>query len=429
MGHTSRGNVSCDSSTTKTLEVTERSSLPSNANFAANNISGDVSDLVLDESLQIESSEELSSRQQLNSNCGKKTNSGSGLEWFDTIQKRRQGLNISPISKMTEDTTIKAQTEVFPGLKAATMEFNKNAINVKAVKQPKESSSCRTRENNLPDEVVIEHVSKKWHKLNKKLMKGTTDGLELSGNGDPSEEVDSLSTGPLHSTPARGRKRPRVQVDPGKGTEGVQDSELQVKLAQLAKFSFKQKTKLLHSPESENELTAASGDDRLGNVGTESMQKAAPAEKLRRLLEGSASLDNGRSVRQEKSLCTASTAGSLEKEAPVVSHVPSSSVLANEENKQNEALHNRKISSTTLSKLAKFSFTSSEDKIVDTPGITPESENPSSSRKQGGGGKRKCFQLEPLPNNALGTKSLFSTSDFDDETLDLDWNIETKGKN
>ncbi|CAI9599072.1 unnamed protein product, partial [Staurois parvus] len=317
---------------------------------------------------------------------------------------------------------MKPQT-IPPRLEAASNDFNKNTINASAAKQVTEKGSCETKGNNLPDEIITEHVSKKWHKLNKKRMKNTTDEpciTKLCGYGGPSEEADDSSTGPVHSTPVRSRKRPLAHVDPRKGISDIQDPELQARLAQLAKFSFKQKTKLLHNPGIENELTATSGNN--DKEGTKPMQK--PAEKLRRLLEVSESSDQASSVRQEKS-CAATTDVTLEKEAHVVSHVVSPSVLVNEETNQTETSHSRKVSSSTLARLAMFSFTSSsEDKIADKPGVIPGSENPLSSRNLDAGGKRKCFHLESITNKAVGAKSLFSSTDFDDEMLDLDWNIE-----
>ncbi|XP_018418983.1 PREDICTED: DNA helicase MCM9 [Nanorana parkeri] len=416
VGHTNRGHVSCGSNTTKKKEIDECSSPPSLTNSATSNICRNSSALLEDQSIHLVTFEEPN-RPQLNaSNCQINTSSGSGLEWFDAMKTGKQGINISPISKTAEFTTIIPQV-VPPGLEATGSDFTKNTNNAKAAKQPTEKSSRKTRGNDLPDEVVTEHVSKKWHKLNKKCMKGTSDGPSITELcGDHSEEGDITFAGPLHSTPVRGRKRSLAHVDPGKGTSDVQDPELQVKLAQLAKFSFKRKTKLQHGPGIENGL--ASGDnDRQGNVSTEPKQKPAPAEKLRRLLEVSVSSDKASSVEQGKSSCAATS------EAPVISHVVPPSVLVIEENKLTEASHCRKVSSFTLAKLAKFSFaTSSEDTIADTMGVNPKSENPLSSRNLGAREKRECFQLGPLNNKTLGTsKSLFCSTDLDDETLDLEY--------
>ncbi|XP_077343164.1 DNA helicase MCM9 [Lithobates pipiens] len=423
MGHSNKGNVSCDSNPTKTQE-TEKCSSPPTPNCTTKNICRDSSDLLVDRRAQFGSSEELNRQQQNSSNCLNKTSSGFGLEWFDTIQTGRQGINISPISKTAEYTTMEPQT-VPSVLEAANSDSNKNTINAK---QLRKKGSCETKGIHLPDEIITEHVSKKWHKLNKKCMKNTTDEpsiTKLCGLEDHSEEADNSSAGPVHSTPVRSKKRPLTHVDPKKGTSDVQDPELQAKLAQLAKFSFKQKSKLMHNPGIENETIAASGISY--REVTEPKQKPAPTEKLRRLLEVSVSSDQASSVRKGKSSFPTATEVTLEK-APVVSHAVPPSVLVNEENKQAEASCSRKVSSKTLAKLAKFSFSSSEDKIADTPSVIPESENPLSSRNLGAGGKRTCFQLESLTNIAVGAKSLFSSTDFDDETLDLDWNIETNVK-
>lgn len=423
---TNRGQVSCGSHATKTHAIDECSSPPSLTNSATNNICRDNSHLLEDQSIHLGTSAKPNTPQLNPSNCQLNTSSGSGLDWFDTLKTGQQGSNISPISKTAEHTHIIAQA-VPPGLEATSSDFTKRTINAKAAKQPTKKGSRETTANDLPDDVVTEHVSKKWHKLNKKCMKGTTDRpsiTELCGYGDQSEEADITFAGPLHSTPARGKKRPLAHEDAQKGTSDVQDPELQAKLAQLAKFSFKQKTKLQHSPGIENELRAASGDNGRDNiVSTQPKQKPAPAEKLRRLLEVSVSSDKVSSVGQGKSSCAATTEVILEKQAPVLDHIVPTSALPNEENKQT-ASHSRKVSSSTLAKLAKFSFAaSSEDKIPDTIGVNPECENPLPSRNLGAREKRQCFQLEPLHNKTIGTsKSLFCSTDLDDdESLDLEY--------
>ncbi|XP_040206251.1 DNA helicase MCM9 isoform X2 [Rana temporaria] len=462
MAHSNNGNVSCVSKT----QETENCCPPAPTNCTTKNICRDGSDLLVDRSAQLGSSEELNRHQNNSSNCLNKTSSGFGLEWFDTIQTGKQGINISPISKTADYTTTEPQT-VPSGLEGTNSDFNKNTINAKAAKQLTKKGSSETKGNNLPDEIITERVSKKWHKLNKKCMENTTNEpsiTKLCGYGDPSEEADNSSAGPVHSTPVRSKKRPLTPVEPQKGTSDVQDPELQAKLAQLAKFSFKHKSKLMHNPGIENERTAASGNN--DREVTEPKQKPAPNEKLRRLLEVSVSSDHASSVRQGKSSCEVSVSSdhassisqgksscevsvssdqassvrkgksscptatevTLAKDAPVVSHAVAPSVLVNKENKQAEASCSRKVSSSTLARLAKFSFASSEDKIADAPGVIPESENALSSRNMGAGGKRTCFQLESLTNKAVGAKSLFSSTDFDDETLDLDWNIEINGK-
>nr|DBA26615.1 TPA: hypothetical protein GDO54_010856 [Pyxicephalus adspersus] len=419
MEHT-RENVCNDENTKNTQNIEQFSSPPSSTDSTTNT----VSHMLADQSIQLGFSEEHNSRHRLNPlNCENKMTTSSGLEWYDFMQTGRQGIHISPISKTKECITTAPQTEDSPEFEPTSCNFRKSTMTENAAKQPTEKSSCETKGNNLPDEVVTEHVSKKWHKLNKKSMKRTENGpsiAEVHGHGDPSEEAAILSGSPLHSTPARGRKRSLAHRDPEKGTSDVQDPELQARLAQLTKFSFKQKTKLLHSPDIEKELTDNSREDI---VGTEPKQKPGPEEKLRRLLKASVSSDKTSSVRQDRT-CAATTEVLLDKEAPVVSHVVSP-LLGNEDNKQNEPSHSRKVSSGTLARLAKFSFTASEDKPCVAPGI----ENPLSSRNLEAGGKRKCFQLEPLTNKTLGTStSLFCSTDFDDETLDMDWNAEIKGK-
>ncbi|XP_075059088.1 DNA helicase MCM9 isoform X2 [Mixophyes fleayi] len=439
----------------------------------SNLICRDMSDPLLKQSthniLEMGYSEKLSCNEQSlsPSESQSKTCNDSSLGWFDSIPSVHQRIEISPISNATEGyTSLKIQ----PGLaEISSNGFNKGLGEVKEIQaQPAGKSSCGTNVSNVPDEVITEHVSKKWQKMNKQSLKKSASNIirsaECLETRTALEDVCTSMAGPLHSTPARGRKR-KLQIDPEEGRAdmknpeegradmkdpeeggpvikdleeeraGIKDPDMRAKLAELAKFSFKQKTKLVHYLAIENESMTTSGGKKESQIGDifkdRQKAKAAPTEKIRKLLGKSSSIEKTSSVimSQKESrnhTCVATIDEAVKGSA--TSNVISLPVCLSEENKLTEGSHSRKVSSNTLAKLAKFSFTSTSDKTADVY-AAPNKEDTISPKKHSEGGKRKCFQLDPPTSNTIITsKSLFYTTDLDDETLDFDWNDETNVK-
>ncbi|XP_075718529.1 DNA helicase MCM9 [Rhinoderma darwinii] len=370
----------------------------------------------------------LSNERTLNlSKSHASTSSDSSLGWFDSISSEHQSLEMSPISKATEGyTNIKHQPGMQPGLEIRDIDKGVVPGGEAEIKTQPGKDSTDTRLNNLPNEIITEHVSKKWQRLNKKSLKSALSSKECGENSD-----NFTSTAPLHSTPARGKKRSLVQVDPEEGRSDTQDPEMLARLAQLAKFTFKQKAKLVHCTETEgNETKTCNVHKESRSGGVEDQPKSKSAGKLRRLLGGSLSTEQRSSLpviqKETKDLSGATTIQQgLQDLAGTVNHVIPSPACPGEENKSAEDSHCKKVSSSTLAKLSKFSFTSaSENKEVPA---APCKDAPKSPENRSSGGKRKCFQLDPpFSKTTVTCKSLFSTTDLDDETLDFDWNNELK---
>ncbi|XP_056422410.1 DNA helicase MCM9 isoform X2 [Hyla sarda] len=376
----------------------------------------DVSDSLLKEthesSQQAGPSRKTSNEQTLDLSANQtSTSSDLSLKWFDSISSEQQTLEMSPIPKATEGyTSIKDQPGMQPGL-VEIKDRDKGVVPKEAEgkTQPRKDSSP-TRVNQLPNEVITEHVSKKWRKLNKKSLKNALTAKECRENNGLSETGHSISNGPLHSTPARGKKRGLGQVEPEESRSDAQDPGMVARLAQLSKFTFKQKTKLTLCPEIE------SIKEQSSNVGKENRSEV-------KLIRGSITKEQRDSVpiiQKEAKDC--SGAATIQERLQDTAHTMSSNpACSGEIHKPADASHSTKVASSTLAKLATFSFTStSENKAPETP-AAPCKDAPKS------GGKRKCFQLDPPSSKAAVTcKSLFSTTDLDDETLEFDWNDEVK---
>ncbi|XP_044145753.1 DNA helicase MCM9 isoform X1 [Bufo gargarizans] len=383
---------------------------------------------VSDPNISLESSQEagasknLSNEQTLNlSETRTSTCSDSSLAWFDCISSEQQTLKMSPIH--TESyTSIKRQPVMQPGL--VEIGDSDKGVVPEMIRLPEKGSS-HTKVNHLPNEVITEHVSKKWQKLNKKSLKSALSSKECGENSDVPETDNFMTARPLHSTPARGKKRSLVQVAPEEGTSDTQDPEMLARLAQLAKFTFKHKTKLTHCAENKSETIPANPVDkesRSGGVEGQPKSNSGPVGKLRRLL--------GASMCTEQTGCVPiiqaevkdlSSSTSIQEGIPdvasTITRVIPPPVCSGEENKS----LCKKVSTSTLAKLAKFSFTSaSENSATEVP-PAPSKDAPKSPETESFRGKRKCFQLDPpFSKTTVTSKSLFSTTDWDDEILDFD---------
>ncbi|KAM3931599.1 DNA helicase MCM9 [Leptodactylus fuscus] len=381
----------------------------------------DVSDSMPNRSDQQEGPSKIVSNEQTSNLSGNRTSqsSNSSLGWFD-FSPEPQPLEMSPIPKAAGYTSIKPQSELQAGL-GEMCDSNKGVVLGEAeIRAQLGEGSSHTEVNNLPNEVITVHVSKKWQKLNKKSLKSAFTSKECEENSAFLETDNSATTEPLHSTPARGKKRSLGQADPEEGRSDTHDPEMRARLDKLAKFTFKKK-KLTHSPEKERERV------QKGNVNKESgsvedQSKLTPAGKLQRLLGGSISTEQRGSVsgvqKEAKNVSGDTTIQEgIHNIVSPISSVITPPACSGEENKLSYC---RKVSSSTLAKLAKFSFVStSEDKSTEVSAAAckdvPKSEN------QGSAGKRKCFQLDPPSRMTTVTcNSLFSTTDLDDEILDFD---------
>ncbi|XP_059033702.1 DNA helicase MCM9 isoform X2 [Mustela lutreola] len=307
-----------------------------------------------------------------------------------------------------------------------------------------------------PDSVLTHHVSRKLHQLRK------ASAQELCRNPatvpvqpvGPSLPRSSSLCGPKGAleTPKRKRQKSLAQMEePELGSAESPGPPL----AKLAKFTFKRKSKLTHSPEDHSPMSpgttkgAVPSPRVLRRVSREAVVPGKGPQKL-------ASTSGSRNSDQQQDQAMDVSQQALEEDSPrekskrgpegrvtepefeLGNQTGRSPPTCQRDRKENVSrnIKSSKVHACTLAKLAHFSFTSpSESKSEPPP--PPESENEGArgtSPRPGAaatvlGRKRKTFQLEGSSERLFfSKKSLFTLSELDDEALDFDWNEEIRRK-
>ncbi|XP_069462714.1 DNA helicase MCM9 isoform X2 [Ambystoma mexicanum] len=484
--------------------------------------------------------------------------SDKGLEWFDSLEhhlgEKSETNRVSPVSTRVGEPAAKDTPNGFNGRpKASGCEENMSISKNKAkIKDPCHTASlsienfanetasesnrkeaegqagniksskkkCLDSAAGTSDSIITERVSKK---LRKKHIEALQE-LALSAGRTPepapehlldgtADGVMSSPIGPPHSTPIGGKNprsslKKRSHAQMSKGEEATTsscypeaDTCTSPVLAKLGRFSFQQKSKLVHSSEENTSPhipsvnQTSNGSERPKGPGEEGQLNPAsrPSAKLQTKITGrignsnlenrcALALNDGRGLQVfaavktgpsvtghqtgfKKSIASssASNCGSVDgqaksntiekvmaKEADKPSAVkpgetvskekPRHETLPSEEREgkeQQPGIQSKaKVSSSTLARLAQFSFSPPpEPTPINPPSVHVQctnkqaSELPSGTHEINTGPRRKCFELEPVRNKSLTCQSLFSTTaDLDDETLDFDWEEETKNK-
>ncbi|XP_006839950.1 PREDICTED: DNA helicase MCM9 [Chrysochloris asiatica] len=301
-----------------------------------------------------------------------------------------------------------------------------------------------------PDSVLTLHVLEKRHQLCKERAQEQcrNPAGQLSQPSSPSHRLSTPGQSQERTleTPKRKRQKSLDQVKEPK-LEGVESSGPPV--AKLAKFTFKQKSKLMHSPgdhshgsPSTTQIAVQSPKVHHPKARREAALSVKDPEKLSSAL-GNRSLGQLQSLTKEVSQQPAKKDGSREKRecAPKKRVIPPE--LGNqtghshptcEREKKEEDSHKNKSSrvhACTLAKLANFSFTSPSESKSQPP-LPPESKNsikrnpsPPTTAATMLGSKRKTFQLERFTDKQITSrKSLFTLPELDDDAFDFDWDEE-----
>ncbi|XP_006879059.1 PREDICTED: DNA helicase MCM9 [Elephantulus edwardii] len=262
--------------------------------------------------------------------------------------------------------------------------------------------------------------------------------------------VTSGSPHPSHpqslETPTRKRHKPPQVEEPE--LESVGNTSPPV--AKLAKFTFRQKSKLIHSPEdprhadtSTTKIIVHSSKMSQPRTGKEAALSGKEPEKLSSG-PGNRGSNQLQSPTKEVSRQPPKTDGAGEKmecspERRVLRPEPESqarhSHLTRERENKESSCSNKssKVHAGTLAKLANFSFTSSSESKSEPP-PPPESKNcidrdpgPPAATAAVLGSKRRTFQLEGSTRKLTTSKnSLFSLPELDDEAFDFDWDEEIR---
>ncbi|XP_070306002.1 DNA helicase MCM9 isoform X2 [Odocoileus virginianus] len=306
-----------------------------------------------------------------------------------------------------------------------------------------------------PDLVLTHHVPRKLHKLHRARAR------ELCRNP---ARPPSQPTSPSHpqptpiqsperalETPKRKRQKSHAQAQEPHH-ESVES--LGAPVAKLAKFTFKQKSKLTHSPEDRGPLSPGTSKPVVQSPETPQCRAKGGAalpgkgpEKLAspsRIRSSAQPQDETRGVSQQPPY--KDRPGEKRERAPAKGTVHPELELGNDTGhfrlaservrKEEVSCSNKssKVHACTLARLANFSFTSPSESKSESP-PPPESKNPGEGGPSCGatatalGRKRKTFQLDTSTGKlSLSKTSLFTLPELDDEPLDFDWDEEMRKK-
>ncbi|KAF7253504.1 DNA helicase MCM9 [Varanus komodoensis] len=394
----------------------------------------------------------------------------SSLDWFDSIVGgSEKSIYESPVTSQ-DSLTLKA-----PSNKPCSKERNclreaKQAEKVESLKTvasgnlgrqvasgpegvdkptsvPSEASnqdaniSCST----LPDSVIMQKASKKWHKINTEKARGfcasTPDpkakGSPASLSAQPAVTQESsladMNASPSHSMFLRhpkmvfsNRKRKRDSTKEGSIVKSSNEPELLENSgpapAKLAKFSFKQKPKLAHSPEHVDHAKLPkfeSNQTVTRNVSDgESLREECPEQ-----YEKEHNANTGYKSAEEQSCGDKREAKHQNKAFP-----PSPTKKAGIGGGKLDGLNTKQVCSSTLARLARFAFVPPPESkpeppvTVHVPSNEDRKRQPLKAQTDSVGLTKKSFELT---EGSMGTgKSLFSIADLDDAVLDFDWDDE-----
>ncbi|XP_033274481.2 DNA helicase MCM9 isoform X2 [Orcinus orca] len=308
-----------------------------------------------------------------------------------------------------------------------------------------------------PDPVLTHHVPRKLHKLRKERAQ------EWCRNParPPSQPTSSPHPRPtpvqsperVLGTPKRKRQKSLARVQEPH-LESVESPGPPV--AKLAKFTFRKKSKLIHSPEdcspvspgtSETAVQSpeipqrrARGKAALPGKGPDKLASTSEVRSPAQLQDKTKEVSRqppDRDGPREKRECGPAK-GAVQPDLELGSNTGRLHLASERDRKEGVSCHSKsgKVRACTLARLANFSFASPSESKSESP-PPPESKN----LGEGGpspllvtaatvlGRKRKTFQLGGSTERlSLSKTSLFTLPELDDEPLDFDWDEEIRKK-
>lgn len=406
------------------------------------------------------------------------------LHWFDLMAtppvESTSSVLVSPGPKTSEENMVEKISNNKVQSKSKRKPRQRNSLEAKRPPSPGETETAPRRGKGEskkaekvapvsvatipagePDLALTHQVPKKLHTLPRKKQAQEHCRSPARVPSTPPDPSHSQSI-PVHSpertleTPKRKRSKSLAQEEEPE-LESVENPS--APLTKLAKFTFKQKSKLTHSPEDHNHVST---DTVKTAVHSPKVSQCKPKEeaavsvqvpeapaspsgaKSSTRLRGKAKGQAGQPPEdrsKEKVQCVPEESVSRPKAGP--GSVPGHCPAARERGKQEEVSSERKsgkVHARTIAKLANFCFTSpseskSESKSGSPPPL-PESKNWSGSRPSAPpttaatvlGSNRKSFQLGSTERMLLPQNPLFTLPELDDEALDFDWDEEMKKK-
>uniref|UniRef100_A0A8C3P9S3 DNA helicase MCM9 n=1 Tax=Chrysemys picta bellii TaxID=8478 RepID=A0A8C3P9S3_CHRPI len=345
-------------------------------------------------------------------------------------QSRETGMGQS---LATVDLSATFRQDVVSGIDEKRTKGHKNLYSEANIKDPASENAS------VPDSVVTQHVSKKWQRL---LPSGDMNNKQITSMRKRNKDQT------VKEAIAAGSNEPEIIE-----TEGPP-------VAKLAKFSFRQRTKFVHSSENKSNAELPPSQSEavfkphriLRTVAEEERpeEECYPPAKHQRKLTMSLGnnslekkpLDNKRKEQQQnetlqREIKEATTGHSETKQISDIRHHAVLTPTAEKSRKGEEmpgGLSTKKVCSSTLAKLARFSFMSPPESKSENPpslNVTSNSKEsqglPLKTHSESTSSKRKCFGLGNASNkNVVTGKSLFSITDLDDATLDFDWDEEIR---
>ncbi|KAM5263502.1 DNA helicase MCM9 isoform 1-T1 [Ctenodactylus gundi] len=306
-----------------------------------------------------------------------------------------------------------------------------------------------------PDVALVHHVPR----MLRELCKESAQGPGRSSTTLPSQPADPSShTFPVQDpektseTPKRKRLKSLALGEPKIAIEETPGSPV----AKLAKFTFKQKSKLIHSPEGHSHVSPGTTERAAHSPKIpQHRSRREAAASVQRPQELPSTSGNRRSKKlqgktKELSQQPPETHASREERecsperraiqpALELGSEMGHSHLTPESDRKEEISHKNKSSKVhagTLARLANFSFASPSESKSESPlpaerknhggrGLSP----PQTTAAPGLDSKRKSFQLQSSAEKVLLSKnSLFTLPELDDEALDFDWDEEMRKK-
>ncbi|XP_039603575.1 DNA helicase MCM9 isoform X1 [Polypterus senegalus] len=330
--------------------------------------------------------------------------------------------------------------------------------------------------------VVVEKVSKSLKAKRQKKIKHLSPGDIIEPNKNPDKSVildmpdENLSESvillpteqvPLHSTPLATKrsktffkKSNHIPMDSSGGSNKVVGANIPADLKEkLKSFVFQQKERVIHFENNDPlsipasfeheyiELPVLDTDLKLNQNDTESrkLRKSVTSERENRATRATAE----KTKQNEQSIdCAGKLTQNKEHELSnnVGSSKPTESGEVNGQNNPEDGFGRSRVAATTLAKLAKFSFSSSnEDEShnkISSTGQTSlnvgnsvgkchiDNQNETHLELTGNSRKRKSFEIAlPEAKYIVSKMNLFCSSEYDDDTMDIDWEEETRKKN
>ncbi|XP_030412053.1 DNA helicase MCM9 isoform X3 [Gopherus evgoodei] len=393
-------------------------------------------------------------------------------------QSRETGMGQS---LATVDLSATSRQDVVSGIDEKRTKGHKNLYSEANIKDPASENAS------VPDSVVTQQVSKRWQRLRTErahnFCASTQDPKADTLPSPlffPSAADPQVPSGDMNNVCAIGKSRNNVPVVADKQITSMRkrNKDQTVKeamatgsnepeiiesegppVAKLAKFSFRQRTKFVHPSESKSnaELPPSQSEavftpHRILRTVAEGEQPEEecyrPAKHQKKLMSlGNSSLekrplDNKRKEQQQnetlrREIKEATTGHSETKQISDIRHHAGLTPTAEKTRKGEEmpgGLSTKKVCSSTLAKLARFSFMSPPESKSENPpslNVTSNSKEsqglPLKTHSESTSSKRKCFGLGSASNkNVVTGKSLFSIPDLDDATLDFDWDEEIR---